>query len=72
MDASDTTDTVRACRLRRGAVIAGITLVVLKVFAVGIYVRVLVILFPPWGDHANATFPALIMVQELIPTGRGR
>lgn len=45
----DTTDTATARRLRRIAVIAGITLVVSIVLAVGIYVGVFVILAPMMG-----------------------
>jgi hypothetical protein len=49
MDGPDTTETVRARRFGRVAAIAGITLIVSKLFAVGIYVRVLVILSPTLG-----------------------
>jgi hypothetical protein len=54
MDGPETTDTVRARRLGRIAVIAGITLVVWKLFAVGIFavgicVGVFVILSPTMG-----------------------
>ena len=45
----DGPETVRTRGLRRIALIAGITLVVLKLFAVGIYVRVFVILSPVLG-----------------------
>jgi hypothetical protein len=49
MDGPDTTDPVRARRLGRIAVVAGITLVVRKLFAVGICVGVFVILSPTMG-----------------------
>ncbi len=45
----ETTDTATARRLKRIAVIAGITLVVLIALAVGIYVGVFVILAPMMG-----------------------
>jgi hypothetical protein len=45
----DTTDTARARQLRRVAVIAGITLVVLILVAVAIYVIAFVILSPMMG-----------------------
>lgn len=48
VDEPDTTDT-RARQLRRVAVIAGITLVVLILVAVGIYVVAFVILAPMMG-----------------------
>jgi hypothetical protein len=48
MDGPDMTD-LRARRLRRIAVIAGITLAVLIVLPVGIYVGVFVILSPMMG-----------------------
>jgi hypothetical protein len=41
-------------------VIAGITLVILIVLAVGIYVGAFVILSR--GEHAGATLPAVVMV----------
>lgn len=44
-----TTDTVRTRRLKRIAVIAGITLVVLIAIAIGIYVGAFVILSPMMG-----------------------
>ena len=43
------TDTLRARRLKRVAVIAGITLVILILVAVGIYVGAFVILSPMMG-----------------------
>lgn len=49
MDGPDTTDEDRTRRLRRVAVIAGVTLVVLLLIAVGIYVGVFVILSPMMG-----------------------
>lgn len=49
MDGPDTTDTVGARRLGLIAVIAGITLVAFKVFAVGIYVCVVAVLPPTLG-----------------------
>jgi hypothetical protein len=53
---------LRARRLGRVAVIAGIRLVVLIVLAIGIWVGVFVMLFPGWDNHANATLSALVMV----------
>jgi uncharacterized membrane protein len=49
MNEPDTTDALRTRRLRRVAVIAGITLVVLLLVAVGIYVGAFVILSPMMG-----------------------
>lgn len=49
MDGPETTDAVRTRRLKRVAVIAGITLIVLIVLAVCIYVGVFVILSPMMG-----------------------
>jgi hypothetical protein len=49
MDKADTTDTLRRRRLKRAGVIAGITLVILIVVAVGIYVGAFVILSPMTG-----------------------
>jgi uncharacterized membrane protein len=49
MSEADITDTPRTRRLRRIAVIAGITLVVLILVAVGIYVGAFVILSPMMG-----------------------
>ncbi|BBY11799.1 hypothetical protein [Mycobacterium marseillense] len=49
MDGPETTDADRTRRLRRIAVIAGVTLIVLLVVAVGIYVGVFVILSPMMG-----------------------
>jgi uncharacterized membrane protein len=49
MEDADTTDALRTRRLRRVAVIAGITLVVLLLVAVGIYVGAFVILSPMMG-----------------------
>jgi len=49
MSEADITDTPRTRRLRRVAVIAGITLVVLILVAVGIYVGAFVILSPMMG-----------------------
>ncbi|BBZ49230.1 hypothetical protein H7H82_08960 [Mycobacterium heidelbergense] len=48
MDGPETTD-LRARRLRRVAVIAGITLLALIILAVGIYVGAFVILSPMMG-----------------------
>lgn len=48
MEGSDTTD-IRARRLRRVVVIAGITLLVLVLVAVAIYVVAFVILAPMMG-----------------------
>lgn len=48
VDEPDTTD-IRARRLRRVAVIAGIALVVLILVAVGIYVLAFIILAPMMG-----------------------
>jgi hypothetical protein len=50
MNEPDTTDALRTRRLRRVAVIAGITLVVLLLVAVGIYVGAFVILSPMMGS----------------------
>jgi putative Ca2+/H+ antiporter (TMEM165/GDT1 family) len=61
VDGPNMTD-LRGRRLRRIAVIAGITLAVLIVLAVSIYVGAFVILSPMMGNHANAPLPALIMV----------
>jgi uncharacterized membrane protein len=49
MDGPDTTDILRTRRLKRVAVIAGITLVALVVIAIGIYVGAFVILSPVMG-----------------------
>jgi hypothetical protein len=49
MDGPDVTDTLRTRRLKRVAVIAGITLVILIAIAVGIYVGAFVILSPMMG-----------------------
>ena len=49
MDGSDTTEAVRTRRLKRIAVIAGITLAILIVIAVVIYVGAFVILSPMMG-----------------------
>jgi uncharacterized membrane protein len=49
MGAADTTDRLRAYRLKRVAVIAGIALIVLILVAVGIYVGAFVILSPHDG-----------------------
>ena len=49
MGEPDTTDRIRTRQLRRVAVIAGITLVVLILVAVGIYVIAFVILSPIMG-----------------------
>jgi uncharacterized membrane protein len=49
MDGPDTTDTLRTRQLKRVAVIAGITLMVLIVIAIGIYVGAFVILSPMMG-----------------------
>jgi len=49
MDRPDTTDALRTRRLKRVAVIAGITLVILIVVAIGIYVGAFVILSPMMG-----------------------
>ena len=46
---ADTADPLRARRLKRVAVIAGITLVILIVLAVGIYLGAFVILSPMMG-----------------------
>jgi hypothetical protein len=46
MDGPDTTDTLGTRRLKRIAVVAGITLAVLIVIAIGIYVGAFVILSP--------------------------
>jgi hypothetical protein len=46
---ADTTEALRARRLKRVAVIAGITLVILIVLAIGIYVDAFVILSPTMG-----------------------
>ncbi|HWF28562.1 MAG TPA: hypothetical protein VG327_09315 [Mycobacterium sp.] len=48
MDGPDTTD-IKTRRLKRVAVIAGITLVVLIIIAIGIYVGAFVILSPMMG-----------------------
>jgi hypothetical protein len=49
MDDAEMPDTLRARRLKRVAVIAGITLVILVVAAVAIYVGAFVILSPMMG-----------------------
>ena len=49
MNGPDTTDTVRTRGLKRVAVVAGITLVVLIVIAIAIYVGAFVILSPMMG-----------------------
>lgn len=49
MDDADVTDTVQRRRLKRIAVVAGITLVVLILVAVGIYLGAFVILSPMMG-----------------------
>jgi hypothetical protein len=46
---ADPTDALRARRLKRVGVIAGITLVILIVLAVGIYVGAFIILSPMLG-----------------------
>jgi hypothetical protein len=55
---------LRARRLERVAVIAGIgiRLAVLIVLAISIWVGVFVMWSPGWGNHANATLSALVMV----------
>jgi hypothetical protein len=49
MDASETAEIQRTCGLRRVALIAVITLVILVLIAVGIYVIAFVILSPMIG-----------------------
>jgi hypothetical protein len=49
MDGPDVTGTLRTRRLKRVAVIAGITLVVLIVLSIGIYFGAFVILTPMMG-----------------------
>jgi type IV secretory pathway VirB3-like protein len=49
MEEADTTEIPRTCGLRRTAVIAGITLLVLVLAAIGIYVIAFVILSPMLG-----------------------
>jgi hypothetical protein len=49
MDGAGMTETLRTRRLRRLALIAGITLVILIAVAIGIYVGAFVILSPMMG-----------------------